>query len=91
MLTSFRGSTTVSYLLVTASDAPSLPPLSAAFHYIGNQWFRVLVKAGLTTYFCAATDAACSLIQSMVEEADAATATIRAWQVEAGLSTTFER
>ena len=33
--------------------------------------FRILVKAGLATYFCAATDAARSLLGSTVEEAAA--------------------
>ena len=71
--TSCRGSMTFSCLLVTASGASSLPPLAAAFHYIGNQQFRFMVKAGLATYFYAATDAARSLLQSTVEE-DAAAA-----------------
>ena len=64
---------TFSCLLVTASGASSLPPLAAAFHYIGNQQFRVMVMAGLATYFYAATDAARSLLRSTVEE-DAAAA-----------------
>ena len=71
-LTSCCGSTTFSCLLGTAFGASSSPPLSATFHHIGNQRFRVLVKAGLATYFGAATDAARSLLRSTVEEAAAA-------------------
>ena len=73
-----------SCLLVTASGASSLPPLSAAFHYIGNQQFRVMVKAGLATYFYAATDAARSVLQSTVEE-DAAAASAEQRLASGGL------
>ena len=61
-----------SCLLGTDSGASSSPPLSAGFHYIGNQGFRVLVKAGLATYFGTATDAARSLLRCTAEEAAAA-------------------
>ena len=64
---------TFSCLLGTASGASLLPPLSVAFHYIGNQRFRVLVKVVLATYFCVALHAARSLLRSTVEEAAAAT------------------
>ena len=50
-LTSGRGSTGFFSLLGTASGASLPPSLSTAFHCIGSQRFRVLVKAGLDKYF----------------------------------------
>ena len=76
---------TFSCLLGTASGASLLPPLSVAFHYIGNQRFRVLVKVVLATYFCVATDAPRSLLRSTVDEAAAAAASSKQCLASGGL------